>query len=237
MCFQITTGISLDGIALYKEGEKLDTVPLPEALARLSTWIKEFNSPVLVSHNAKSLDFVVFMNCVSKTCLNFDHIIGFLDSLPLLKDLIPGKKSYFQSSLVHDAGLSYNAHDVLNDAVALDSLLKFHSVSESTMMKCSSPLSYVDNALQNRKSKIVNINSLSHLVSSKILSKCIAEKIAAYGLSYQHLKLSFERYGYDGIEALFKASIDGKPRVTRCKKKIISAVFQHVSYFPKGGNL
>uniref|UniRef100_A0A8W8IGW8 Exonuclease domain-containing protein n=1 Tax=Magallana gigas TaxID=29159 RepID=A0A8W8IGW8_MAGGI len=42
-----TTGISFDGIALYKEGEKLDAVPLPEALARFSTWIKEFNSPVL----------------------------------------------------------------------------------------------------------------------------------------------------------------------------------------------
>uniref|UniRef100_A0A8W8KG07 Exonuclease domain-containing protein n=1 Tax=Magallana gigas TaxID=29159 RepID=A0A8W8KG07_MAGGI len=42
-----TTGISFDGIALYKEGEKLDSVPLPEAIARFSTWMKEFNSPVL----------------------------------------------------------------------------------------------------------------------------------------------------------------------------------------------
>lgn len=64
-----TTFISFNGIALYKEGEKIDAVPLPEALARFSTWIKEFNSPVLVSHNAKFFDSVVFMNSVSKTCL------------------------------------------------------------------------------------------------------------------------------------------------------------------------
>lgn len=50
---------------------------------RFSTWIKEFNSPVLVSHNAKSFDFVVFMNGVSKTCFYFDHSIELADILPL----------------------------------------------------------------------------------------------------------------------------------------------------------
>lgn len=86
------------------------------------------------------------MNSVSKTCFNFDHIIGFVDSLPLFTDLLPGKESYSQSSLVHDAGLSYNAHNALNDAIALECLLKFHSVLESTMLKYSFPLSYVYNA-------------------------------------------------------------------------------------------
>lgn len=32
-------------------------------------------------------------------------------------------------------------------------------------------------------------------------------------------KLSSERIGYDGFETLFKESINGKPRATRCKKK------------------
>lgn len=133
---------------MYKEGEKFDAVPLPEALARFSTWIKEFNSPVLVFHNAKSFDSVVFMNSVSKTCFNFDHVIGFVNSLPLFKDSLPGKKIYSQSSLVHDAVLSHNAHNALDDGVDLESLLKFHSVSESTMLKCCFPLSYVYSALQ-----------------------------------------------------------------------------------------
>lgn len=76
------------------------------------------------------------------------------------------------------------------------------------------------------------MSTLSQLVSSKILSKFMPEKIAASGLCYQHLKLSFERNGYDGIESLFKELIDGKPRVTRCKK-IISAVFQHFLTFQR----
>lgn len=50
--------------------------------------------------------------------------------------------------------------------------------------------------------------------------------------SYIVLCLSFERNEYNGIETLFKESIDGKPRVTRCKK-IISAVFQHFLTFQR----
>lgn len=66
-----TTFISFNGIVLYKDGEKLDAVPLPEALVRFSNRIKEFKSPVLVSHNAKSVTSVVFMNNVSKSMFEF----------------------------------------------------------------------------------------------------------------------------------------------------------------------
>lgn len=54
--------------------------------------------------------------------------------------------------------------------------------------------------------------------------------------SYIVLNLSFERNGYDGIETLFKESIDGKPRVTRCKKNNFGC-FSAFSNFSKGGNL
>lgn len=68
-----TTFISFNGIVLYKDGEKLDAVPLPEALVRFSNWMKEFNSPVLVSHNAKSVTSVVFMNNVSKSLFEITY--------------------------------------------------------------------------------------------------------------------------------------------------------------------
>lgn len=71
-----TTFISFNGIVLYKDGEKLDAVPLPEALVRFSNWIKGFNSPILVSHSAKSVTSVVFMNNVSKSLFEFwSHMI------------------------------------------------------------------------------------------------------------------------------------------------------------------
>lgn len=82
-----TTCISFDGIVLYKEGEKLDSVLLPEVLQRFSAWIREFNSPILVSNDAKYFDCFVFMNSVSKTCFILDHIIGFVESLSLFKEL------------------------------------------------------------------------------------------------------------------------------------------------------
>ena len=60
-----------------------------------------YDNPILVSHNAKSFDSVVFMNSVSKTGVKFENIVGFVDTLPHFKDLLPGKKSHSQSSLVH----------------------------------------------------------------------------------------------------------------------------------------
>lgn len=85
------------------------------------------------------------------------------------------------------------------------------------------------------KCKSVNATSLSHLVTAKVLSKFMMEKIAGSGLSYQHLKLSFERNGSQGVESLFKEQTNGKPRVTRCKK-IISAVCNYFLDSAKGGN-
>ena len=32
------------------------------------------------------------MNSVSKACVKFENIIGFVDNLPLFKDVVPGKK-------------------------------------------------------------------------------------------------------------------------------------------------
>ena len=92
-----TTDISFDGVWLYKEGEKLDAISLPQAMEKFSLWLQNYDNPILVSHNAKSFDSVVFMNSVSKTRFKFEKIIGFVDTLPFFKDLLPGKKSYTQS--------------------------------------------------------------------------------------------------------------------------------------------
>ena len=108
-------------------------------------------------------------------------------------------------------------------------------VSKSTMLTFSFPLSYVLSVLNYGKCNSVNATILSHLVTAKVFSKFMMETIVGSGLSSQHLKLSFERNGSQGVESLFKEQANGKPRVTRCKK-IISAVCNHFLDSAMGGN-
>ena len=59
-----TTGISFDGVSLYKEGEKLDAISLPRAMEKFSLWLQNYDNPILVSHNAKSFDCCFYEQCV-----------------------------------------------------------------------------------------------------------------------------------------------------------------------------
>ena len=79
-----TTCISFDGVSLYKEGEKLDVISLPQAMEKFSLWLQNYDNLILFSHNAKSFDSVVFMNSLSKNGVNFENIIGFVETLPVL---------------------------------------------------------------------------------------------------------------------------------------------------------
>lgn len=62
--------------------------------------------------------------------------------------------------------------------------------------------------------KSSNVKTLCRLIDSKHVSKAMAQKIAASGLTYEFLKLAFDRDGPDGINNLLSEKVDGKPRVT-----------------------
>ncbi len=71
------------------------------------------------------------------------------------------------------------------------------------------------------------MNTLEVLVTSNVLSKCMAMQIAGSGLKYGHMKIVRERNGQDGISALFKAKNGSKGVRVTTQNKIIHAVFQH----------
>ena len=61
-------------------------------------------------------------------------------------------------------------------------------------------------------------SSIDNLCDQKILSKPIAKKLVATSLTFDNLKLAYERDGFDGLRALLseKDLSKGKPRVTKC---------------------
>ena len=66
-----------------------------------------------------------------------------------------------------------------------------------------------------------NLNTFSHTLSCKAISKICALKAAKSNLKLSHLMLSVQRDGIDGLKDLLsERSNNGNVRVTKCKRVI-----------------
>lgn len=136
-----------------------------------------------------------------KACLNFDHIIWFVDSLSLFKDE-PGNYHARKDIPNHHWCMMQVCHIMLIMLYMIFCLRRPFEVPLCFRVHDVEIQFSIVLCLQYRKSKIVNVNSLSHLDSSKTLSEFIAEKVAASGLCFQHLKTSFGRNACTDLEAI-----------------------------------
>ena len=70
-------------------------------------------------------------------------VAGFVDTLPLFKNVLPERKTYSQESLVTDLlGVSYEAHDSLEDVRALQKLVAHVNVSSKEIYESSFTVDY-----------------------------------------------------------------------------------------------
>ena len=70
----------------------------------------------------------------------------------------------------------------------------------------------------------VFICSFKDLIDRKILSKGLASKMCKSGLSLEHLKLSFQRDGDEGVRLLVKEKADDHARVISGAKQLDAIV-------------
>ena len=68
-----------------------------------------------------------------------------------------------------------------------------------------------------------NLATLQILVTQKVLSSGMAEKMAASGLKFSHLEIVYQRGGVDGLKDLCTEKFGGKCRVTS-EKRILTAL-------------
>ena len=88
-------------------------------------------------------------------------VVGFVDTLILFKAILPQREKYSQESLVSDLlGISYSAHDSLEDVRALQRLVLYKEVNEKAIIKSSFTLNYASNSAKYCLNKAVNIHSL-----------------------------------------------------------------------------
>ncbi|XP_068696137.1 uncharacterized protein [Montipora foliosa] len=217
---------------LCLRGKPVDYKSAVEGLKSFMEWLKAKEMPVvLFAHNAKLFDCQRIIYSLLKCDLlsSFQScVVGFVDTLILFKTVLPHREKYSQPSLVSDLfGVSYSAHDSLEDVRALQRLVSYKEVNDKAIIESSFTINYAINSTKYCLNKAVNLHSLRPLIASKVISKGMGDKIAASGLTLSHLKFSILRGGKDGLSNVLTEKVNGKPRVTAASR-IIAALFSYL---------
>ena len=227
----LTTNGRGSGRRLCKHGKPVSAVDSAVALKKFLDWLLSFKSSViLVAHNCHQFDLSVFLNAVLEANLDesFDKVVvGFADTLPLLRKALPGKASYALPALFADVvGGKFSAHDAAADTEALLQVTKAAKLDlldpDGTANLSSSLARTKYRAEKSRRRK-----TLQRLVDDKVVTVGMADKIAAAGLAYCHLQLAFRWNPENGLRLLLTEKCpDGKPRVTAVSR-IHQALVDH----------
>ena len=218
-----TVGSRPETKKLLHHGKPVQALSQQEGMRQFSTFLGNTGSSVvLVAHNCHAFDMMVLLNTISKLKLeeHFRFVEGFADTLPAFQASCLDQPSYSLPKL-HGAilGSEFCAHDAVEDALALDRLmkeLKPNLVANSITAESAVALA------QYQAGKSHGLLTLQSLVADGIVSKGMAEKIAASGLALRHLLLAARRDAENGIKCLFREKINGRFRITNLKGIIVS---------------
>ena len=217
------THLSVANGKLCFKGNPVNTVVAKDGLVQFIAFLQAIQNPVLVRHNIKRFDLRLLHFHLNKYDLwkkFVSLVVGFVDTLAVFKKEYPKQSSYKQSNLMASLlNETYAAHNSLDDVKALQKL------SDLVLSKFSSYIfdsSIVVNSVNAPRHKL----TLEPLVTGKVISESMANKIAGAGLTYDHLKLAFDRNGMDGLSAVLSEKVNGKVRVTK-HPPIIQRIFEH----------
>ena len=159
-----------------------------------------------------------------------DCVIGFVETLALFKKALTNREKYSQESLDADLlGVRYSTQNSLEDVRPLQRLVSCKEVTRKYMIESSFTTEFVVRSAKYCVQKKFNLQTLHPLVTAKVVSKGMAEKIAGPGLTFHHLQLSFQRGGQDGLSNILSEKINGKARVTS-NRRIISELSNFFNY-------
>lgn len=229
------TGLRVMDGKMFHGDKEVDAVHLVAAIDALLNFFTKFQSKVvLVGHNVKSFDFHIFLNSLQncgKTQEIGNCVAGFVDTKQLFK-VFDSKVGSFSLENLYKRYVCepYKAHDALEDVLALQKLVTSVGVDLSDPMYLSSSFTF-SNAVDSHSYSLEvrkNLPSLEHLISEKIVSRHIANRIAGSGLCFSFLQLVYNRDSKDGIYNLFSENVEKAPRVTK-SLKICSSLNKYFS--------
>ncbi|XP_061195042.1 uncharacterized protein LOC133203237 [Saccostrea echinata] len=221
------TGLSVRNGKLYHNNEEVTGISLMAALDSFLKFLEKYNNIILVGHNIKVFDCPVLFRALESCSMlsRFSRKVkGFMDTKLLFRISHPNLSSYSQQNLAESLlACSYEAHNALEDILVLQKLLELVNLSDDKHKCATFSFDYAMNVLSYQKEVDKNFPSLQILVQKKVLSVCMAKRIAGSGLDFDSLKLAYSR-DQIGIHALFtEVCSNSSVRVTK-SNKIIEAV-------------
>ena len=176
------TGLSLVLGKLLVRGKVMPSVTLHECLENFLTCLNSTSTKpvILYGHNVQFDAKALLRSCqqtgFEKTLL--ENVVGFTDTLPLLKSVMPNRAKYIQSAIVEDLlGEPYDAHRVEPD------LMTEHSF---TLQWFGS----YNNFITHRN---VRMPTFQPIARKRLVSTGMIVKMASSGLEFKHLAVAFKR--------------------------------------------
>ncbi|XP_076589649.1 protein PML-like [Chaetodon auriga] len=122
------TGFRVRRHRLYLHRQLVLTNSLREVLVSFIAFLRMLGRPLVIGHNIRRFDCPLLARALDELDLRADFdssVSGCVDTLPLARELLKGRclQSFRQENLVRELlGVSYKAHDALEDVRALQAL-------------------------------------------------------------------------------------------------------------------
>ncbi|KAK3084401.1 hypothetical protein FSP39_012922 [Pinctada imbricata] len=204
------TGIEIHGYQMYHHLIPVYSCSKKSALSEFTSWLKRYQDPLLVAHNAP-YDSRVLVQAYVKSGMESDLecIGGFVDSIKTFKEVYPGKVSYKLGNLASELAptFSFDAHSADGDVNVLHHLLEEIPNVHQMLKKCVVSVEDVKKNNQKITNKHKHIKSYVELVEKKVISKAQSESLASSGLNSEHIRIAYHRGGREGLLAVLKGKV------------------------------
>ncbi|XP_046408211.1 uncharacterized protein LOC124172766 [Ischnura elegans] len=201
------TGLSVRDGEMWRGGKKLVHHSAVEGLKAFIQFLsKSERGALLVGHNV-NFDARMIVAAIQKANLLEDFmsvVVGFADSCPIFKKLLPGRQSYRQECLFKDIigeSVSLDPHNALNDSLALKMLMSHMDINNEHIIKESFSLdSFIRRRefLGKRKSILLSLSVLRDMG----ISQYMVGRLADEGLSFGCLREVYRASGEEGVKDL-----------------------------------
>lgn len=219
------TGLTSRSGELYFYNKLVSSFALQDALVSFKEFLDRTHKPVLlVAHNANFDATKLVKGIVQWNLQNQFNIIGFTDSLKVLRRTFPERKGpgmFKLSNLALDIlGLHDNEgfHDAEYDVNILPKIILIVEKENDLIKYKKDYNNYITEEL-GYDNVLLNLEKLNDF--ENVVSKTMLMRMAKANFNSENLMKIFKEQGEKGIVSAFTEKVDFKnPKVTKCKKVI-----------------
>ncbi|XP_072044686.1 uncharacterized protein [Amphiura filiformis] len=214
---------------LVHNGRRVAAGSIQSVLSEFISWLRSIQGTnitngskvILCGHNVRVFGMHAIISEAERCHLTQDLqavVGGFMDTLPSLRQFLPGRDSYSQANLYKDiVNEECEGHSLVEDVSALAELVTVSGIPLEVLAQHTVTFLTAVERVRYLNEKNTRLKTLKGRLST--LSSATLNKIACSGLQYSHLKLVFRRGGEAALKHLLSEPISGTRTVRVSKDK------------------